>query len=151
MIRKIKSVFFLLCSIVVLLLAVFFYLHSEKIEAQAPLLTAQMAAEYQALQKEAEEKRQNAQAARARADMQVRVRACESDEECIIVDQDPCGCLKGPEGVTAINASYALEFSRLVEKSFAQTTTCPDVSSTERECSASARAVCQEKACHIVY
>ena len=52
MIRKIKSVFFLLCSIVVLLLAVFFYLHSEKIEAQAPLLTAQMAAEYQALQKE---------------------------------------------------------------------------------------------------
>ena len=151
MIKKIKSVFFLVCSVIVLLLALSFYFHAEKIEVQAPLLTPEMAAEYQALQKEVEEKRQSAQAARLRADMQLQVKSCQSDAECIIVDQDPCGCLKGPEGVTAINASYALEFSRLVEKSFEQTTTCSDVSSTEKECSATARAVCQEKVCQIVY
>ena len=151
MIKKIINIILCCCAVGVLLLAFAFYSHSEKIEANIPLLTIEMAEEYQALQKATADKRQSAQVARERADMQVKVVTCEADEECIIVDQDPCGCLKGPEGVTAINSSYSLEFSRLIEKNFAQATACPLEASREKECSSSARAVCQEKRCRIVY
>ena len=95
--------------------------------------------------------RSNAAAARRHAELISKMTACNTNEECVIVDKDPCGCLKGPEGVTAINASYSLEFSKLMEKRFALATACPSVGSTEKECSASARPVCLQNRCKIGY
>ena len=149
--QKIKGLFLLVCALVVVLLAVFFYSRVEKIEAPAPLVTRSMVDEYQEKLRVASEKRQNAEAARQRAEMELRVVHCETNDECIIVDKDPCGCLSGPEGVTAINSGYSLEFSRLVEKEFSEAKTCPSIGSTEGECSSSARPVCQENRCKIIY
>ena len=130
MIQKIKGLFLLLCTAGVLVLAASFFSRQLK---------------------NAEEQRQHAAAARKRAEMEVRVRQCTADEQCIIVDRDPCGCLKGPEGVTAINSSMTLEFSQLVQAETSGSTVCPSVGSTEKECSATARAVCRQNACTIVY
>ncbi len=151
MIQKIKGLFLLLCTAGVLVLAASFFSRAKPIEAQMPLLTVQMVQENQAQLKSAEEQRQHAAAARKRAEMEVRVRQCTADEQCIIVDRDPCGCLKGPEGVTAINSSMTLEFSQLVQAETSGSTVCPSVGSTEKECSATARAVCRQNACTIVY
>ena len=149
---KMYSVLLVLCAIAVLLLAGFFFQQATPIPIEVPLLTEQMAGEHKAEQQEAVQKLKKAEAARKQADLQARVGLCETDDECIIVDQDPCGCLKGPDSVTAINSNYALEFSSLMSKRFAKTIeACPSVPSTERECSASARALCVEKHCKIVY
>lgn len=148
---KIKGLFLLVCACGAIWLALSFFGRFERIEASAPMVTAQMVQDYQAQVQEEEQKRQNADAARKRAEMQARMYRCQEDDECIIVDKDPCGCLSGPEGVTAINSEWSLEFSRMVEKQFATATTCPSVASVERECSASARPVCQDSRCQIVY
>lgn len=151
MISKIHTLLLLIASGIALLLALIFFLHPDAIEAQAPLLTKQMLEEYQAQQQQTTQKRQNEAAARKRAELEAKIDLCETNEECIIVDKDPCGCLKGPEYVTTINSNFSLEYSRLMEKRFAATTTCPSIGSSEKECSASARAVCVEKHCKIVY
>ena len=151
MIQKIKGLFLLLCTAGVLVLAASFFSRAKPIEAQMPLLTVQMVQENQAQLKSAEEQRQHAAAARKRAETEVRVRQCTADEQCIIVDRDPCGCLKGPEGVTAINSAMSLEFSQLIQSETSGSTVCPSVGSTEKECSATARAVCRQNACTIVY
>ena len=79
-----------------------------------------------------------------------RVNRCAHNDDCIIVDKDPCGCLIGPKGVTAINALYTIDFNMLQEKSV--TKTCPTTApSTVRECSPSAHAVCVKKRCKIAY
>jgi adenine-specific DNA glycosylase len=79
-----------------------------------------------------------------------RMYRCETDEDCVIVDKDPCGCWVGPSGVTAINVAYILDFNKMTQKSLAKT--CPDTEpSVDKECSPSARAVCKEKVCRIVY
>ena len=92
---------------------------------------------------------QSSKAAALKAKMR-KIHSCENDEDCIIVDKDPCGCLVGPAGVTAINALYTLDFDKLQTHTF--TETCPDAEpSTEQECSASAHAVCQANVCKIVY
>ncbi len=76
--------------------------------------------------------------------------ACQSDEDCIIVDKDPCGCLVGPKGVVAINAARTLEFNKTLENVMAKA--CPDgAPSQEKECSPNARAVCRNKTCKIIY
>ncbi len=149
--KKIKGLFLLVCAVAAILLAVFFYSHTEKIEANVPLVTPEMVANYQKESQANAEKQQRAEEARQRNETQLRMVTCQTSEQCIIVDKDPCGCLSGPAGVTAINADYSLEFSRLIEKEFAEAKTCPSVGSTERECSASARAVCQENRCKIIY
>ena len=148
---RIKEIILLCCAACVVLLTIAFYSRPEKLQADAPLVTQQMVKEYQDKVREATEKRQNAEAARQRAELETRMVQCQSNEECIIVDKDPCGCLTGPEGVTAINSEYSLEFSGLVEKDFSEAKTCPSIGSVERECSASARAVCQEQRCTIIY
>ncbi len=148
---KIKSLLLLICAAVAVLLAFSFFSRSEAIEVEMPLVTKQMVDENQDAIQKAEERRQNTVAARRRAELEVRLYQCDSDDQCIIVDQDPCGCLKGPEGVTAINSNLSLEFSRLLEKQFAAGAACPSVGSSEKECSASARAVCEQNRCKIVY
>lgn len=96
-----------------------------------------------------EKQQQDARAQAAKAKMR-KIISCEQDEDCIIVDKDPCGCLVGPEGVTAINALHTLEFDQLQPRS--GTKTCPETQpSTEAECSQTAQAVCQAKQCKIVY
>lgn len=101
------------------------------------------------LAKKEEAQQKAAQASAARA-MNKRIFSCSSDEDCIIVDKDPCACLVGPQGVTAINASYTIEFNKLHAGNI--TKTCPEVSpSVEKECSPSARAVCANRSCKIVY
>ena len=151
MISKIHTILLLVASGIVLLLAFIFFMHPDPIEAQAPLLTKQMLEDYQAQQQQTAQKRQSEAAARKRAELEAKLKLCETSEECIIVDKDPCGCLKGPEFVTAINSNFSLEYSRMMEKRFSATTACPSVGSVEKECSASARAVCQEKHCKIIY
>lgn len=149
--HKIKGLILLICAALAALMTVVFFSRSTPIEAQMPLVTRQMIDENQAEIQKQEQLRQSSAAARRRAELENRLYQCQSGEECIIVDKDPCGCLKGPEGVTAINSAMSLDFSRAMEKQFAAATACPSAGSTERECSPSARAVCEQNRCKIVY
>lgn len=148
---KIKGLFLLVCACFVVLLALSFMSKGSPIEAQMPLVTVEMVKENQAQIQKAKEKKEDAAAARRRAALEEKLYQCTQDDECIIVDQDPCGCLKGPEGVTAINSAMVLDFSRLQQQETNGSTVCPAVASTERECSPSARAVCRQNRCQIVY
>ena len=89
-------------------------------------------------------------AARAAAATRARkLVACSTDDDCVIVDKDPCGCLSGPKGVIAINVEQMESFSN---RNSALTTACPDREpSTEGPCSPQARPVCRERMCTIVY
>lgn len=147
----IRALVLLVCAAVALLLAVVFYGRATKIEVSAPLLTRQMVEESQSVIAQRQRAQQEADASRKRAQEQANVYRCQLNEDCIIVDQDPCGCLHGPSGVTAINADQVLTFQRLMSRRFAKATTCPDVGSTVRECSATAHPVCVENRCKIAY
>ena len=97
---------------------------------------------------EAQHKAAKESAARA---MQRRIFSCAADEDCIIVDKDICGCLIGPKGVTAINLNYTVDFNAMQSKA-SMSKSCPETApSRKRECSPSARAVCQSRQCKIVY
>lgn len=147
----IRSLVLLVCAAAVLLLAVVFYGRATKLEVTAPLLTREMVNENQAVIAQRQRAQQHAESARKRAEEQSSLYQCKVDEDCIIVDQDPCGCLRGPSGVTAINAEQSLTFSRLMSRRFAQAIACPDEPSTVRECSVTAHAVCAENHCKIAY
>jgi predicted phosphoribosyltransferase len=100
---------------------------------------------------EAKEKEQQEEQARvAEEARRRRIVSCTENDDCIIVDKDPCGCLIGPKGVTAINALYTLDFDKLQTKSV--TKACPETEpSVVRECAPTARAACVKKQCKIVY
>ena len=140
---KIKEVLLWLCALAALGMIPVFIEKDTPIEVSVPVLNeAQLAA------KEAREQKA-AQASAAQAAMR-RMVSCSVNEDCIIVDKDPCGCLVGPEGVTAINAAYTLDFNKF--QSGSVTKACPEgAPSTERECSPSAQAVCQDNVCRISY
>ena len=107
---KIRNILTLSFAVVLLLLLPIFLLRVQPIAVNTPVITrAEVVAQEEKQQKEA-------QATAMRAWMR-RLYACEADEDCIIVDKDPCGCLSGPEGVTSINASFSLEFSIVSMKS----------------------------------
>lgn len=141
--HKIKSLCLLGCAACVLVLIPVFLSKDNPIEISMPVLTEQEAvAQEQAQQKAAQI---SAQKAKVR-----RVFRCQTNDDCIIVDKDPCGCLVGPEGVTAINAAHTLEFDKM--QSSVVTKACPDrAPSQEKECSPSAVAVCRENMCQIKY
>ena len=149
--KKLEGIFLLVCAVVVGLIGFSLFSEVNPIEVNMPVFTKQMAEELQAKNASAEQKRQYAQAVRNRADLEIKIYGCQTDDDCIIVDKDPCGCLRGPEGVTAINAEWSLEFSKLVEKQFSSGSSCPSAGSAERECSDTAAAVCQENHCKIVW
>lgn len=137
--NKIKAVLYLLSAVGVLALVPVFLSKDAPIEVVIPSLSLQ--------EMNAQEAKQKEQATRA---IVRRMYRCEVDEDCIIVDKDPCGCWAGPSGVTAINVGYTLEFNKMNEKSLAKA--CPDTApSTEKECSPSAHAVCKSKVCRIAY
>lgn len=141
--NKIINILYVCSAVFVLLWLFTLCKHAQPEQVYLPELNLQ---EIEA-QEQAQQQAEHAAAERARVR---RIFSCETDEDCIIVDKDPCGCWAGPSGVTAINSARALEFNRLQGR--ALTKACPDGEpSKERECSPSARAVCQEKTCKIVY
>lgn len=141
--NKLKNLVLLASAGCVLVLIPVFFTQDKPIEVTLPTLTEQKFTEQQEMQQKAAQA--TAQKARVR-----RVFRCQADEDCIIVDKDPCGCLIGPEGVTAINASYTLDFDKM--QSGAVTKACPDrAPSQEKECSPSAVPVCRENVCRIEY
>ncbi|MBR4591838.1 MAG: hypothetical protein IKO35_01345 [Elusimicrobiaceae bacterium] len=141
--NRIKNIIFLVLAGLVLLLIPLFLSKDEPIPVDFPRLTQQ---EVEARE---EQKQQEAQTAAQKEKMR-RIYGCQTDEDCIIVDKDPCGCLIGPQGVTAINALYTLEFNQMQSRSI--TKTCPDTPpSKARDCSPSAQAVCRANTCKIEY
>lgn len=140
---KIHSFCLLVCAAGMLGLIPVFISRDNPIEVSMPVLTEQEAA----AQEQAHQKAAQALAQQAKAR---RILRCETDEDCIIVDKDPCGCLAGPGGVTAINASYTLDFNKMQSGVLAKA--CPDgAPSQEKECSPFAVAVCRENLCQIAY
>lgn len=147
--EKLREFGLLVLAVCVILLAPVFFARNTPIEVEFPEFTVAQAEEDSA--KNAEEAA--AAEARARAEAreraQRRIYACKSDEECIIVDKDLCGCLVGPSGVTAINSAEIIAYNRTLPNA---TKTCPDTpASLERECSPRARAVCERNLCKIKY
>ena len=138
---KIKELLLLCCAVGVIALLPVLYSKDQPIEVNVPALTSQE------VEAKAEEQHKETVAAAAKAQVR-RMYRCQADEDCIIVDKDPCGCLVGPSGVTAINAEYTLDFNKLQSKLVAKT--CPDGEpSAVRECSPNAQAVCVENVCKI--
>ncbi len=140
---KIRDMVLLVCAVIVVVLIPVFLRQDKPIEVSIPVLdSAQLAAQ------EAQQKKEAAQEAAREA--QRRMVSCTVDSECIIVDKDPCGCLVGPEGVTAINAAYTLDFNKVQSNVLAKA--CPEgAPSTERECGPTAHAVCTNNVCRIAY
>ena len=151
MTNQLKSILLFCCALIVLFFALFFYSRIVPIEVPLIAVTKQRVAETQEERHLQASKRQKEALARQKAELEKKLYSCSSHEECIIVDKDPCGCLNGPEGVTAINSTMALEFSDFTRKQFSKATSCPNVGSLEKECSASARPVCLENKCKIIY
>lgn len=141
--KTITNIFLLVCTVGVLLLIPVFLTHDSPIPVEIPSISA----EELAAQKEAAAQAEKVAARKARTR---RIYACETDEDCIIVDKDPCGCAVGPQGVTAININYITDFNALNNTKMVAKA-CPTTSSTQKECSPTARGVCKAKTCKIVY
>ena len=141
--KIIKNVGLLVCAGGIVGLSGLLLTHRTPIEVSVPVLTSEEVAE---MKKEAA---QTARAAKRKQKLD-RIYACKTDEDCVIVDKDPCGCGAGPKGVTAININYITDFGEFNSQSFGAIT-CPEVVSREKECSLSARAVCQARRCKITY
>jgi len=140
--KMIKNVVLLVAITVVVFLIPLFLLHDAPIEVTIPQLDAQ----------ELAAKKEAAEQAEKQAQKEARIRrvyACQADEDCIIVDKDPCGCAVGPQGVVAINVDFVTDFNTL--NSNQVTKACPDTISTEKECSEEAKAVCIARTCKIRY
>ena len=141
--KLITNVFLLVCTVGVLLLIPLFLSHDSPIPVDIP----QLSVEEMAAQKEAADKAAQEAARKARL---ARVYSCKQDEDCLIVDKDPCGCMVGPKGVVAININYITDFNA-INKVKMVTKACPQKVSKEKECSPSARAVCKARRCKISY
>lgn len=140
--KGLKNLFYITSAVVIVLFLVVFFKHDSVMNFEFPDLNL----EEITAQEEAQKQIAQAAAVRARAK---RMFMCEADEDCIIVDKDPCGCLVGPAGVTSINVNHVLDFNE-TQKTI--TTTCPDTPpSTQGACSPSAQAVCKNKMCTIVF
>ncbi len=139
----IKNIVLIAATAVVIFLIPLFLAHDSPIQVNLPRLDAQEMAAKKEAAEQAEKQAQRA--ARAR-----RVYACETDEDCIIVEKDPCGCAIGPKGVEAINVNFITDYNAIHSKNVLAKT-CPDELSTEKECSPDAEAVCRARTCKIKY
>lgn len=148
--NKIKQGLLLLFALGILASVPMFLARRTTIQTDMPALSKEEIIANQADYEKQKSQQEAQQRARRAAKAKEFIYACQTDSDCIIVDKDPCGCLVGPKGVVAINASRSLEFSQSLGNVMAKA--CPDgAPSTERECSPNARAVCQKKLCKIVY
>lgn len=141
--KIIKNTVLLACMVGVVVLIGVVLSNDSPIPVEIPYLDEQTIAANQAAAKEAQ------QAARQQA-RRNRVYTCKADEDCIIVDKDPCGCSVGPKGVVSVNINFLPDFEQL-NRSNMGTKTCPEELSTVRECSPTARAVCRASRCSIAY
>jgi len=143
--KHIKNIVYACLSVFVIFLIPLFLSKGKPLPADIPVVDIQSMLQ----QKEQEEKEAKVAAERAAArEAVLRAFQCEVDEDCIIVSRDPCGCLIGPQGVTAVNAASALVFTSQEP----QTKACPETApSTEAQCSPTAQAVCWKNKCTIVY
>ncbi len=141
--KMFSNIWLLTCTIVVLLLIPLFLSHDLPIAVHIPQLTK----EELVAKKEATEKAEQEAARKARLN---RIYSCKQDDDCLIVDKDPCGCAAGPSGVVAINVNYITDFNALNGAKMVTKACSPQVS-TIKECSASARAVCNAHRCKITY
>ena len=142
--NKIKNILYICLAVFVLALIPLFLGQISPTQVDLPELSLQEL-------EEQEQVRQKAAHASAQRALERKMFRCEQDDDCIIVDKDPCGCLVGPKGITTINAAYTLEFTKKQSRGI-MAEACPDgAPSQEKECSASARPVCQEHVCKIVY
>lgn len=140
---KIKNIWWLVCAVLVLLSIPVFWANRTVIEVNIPLITGEDL-------KEKEEQTQKISHAVALRNTKRRIFECQVDDDCIIVDKDPCGCIAGPSGVTAINAAMTVDYENIYHPS--QVKECPNKApSVLRECSPRAQAVCREKTCKIIY
>lgn len=145
---KLKDMFFVLFAAGAVLLAIFFWSHRGEIAVDFPVVTQNMIDADAAQNAKAAADSEAASRAQKRAQQARRIFACETDDQCMRVEKNPCGCSAGPEEVVAINGMFFDEFSRTLPN---MTVTCPDAVSTEKECSPSARPACVQKMCKIVY
>ncbi len=141
--KMITNIFLLTCTICVLMLIPLFMAHDSPIVVKIPRLSS----EELLAKKEASAKAEQAAARKVRLN---RIYSCQQDEDCLIVDKDPCGCAAGPSGVVAINVNYITDFNAL-QGSKMLTKACADQVSVIKECSPSARAVCKAHVCKIDY
>ena len=140
--KIVKNVILMVVTAGVVFLIPLFLMHDSPTQVNIPQLDAK---EIATKKEEADRAEKQAQrAARTR-----RVYSCQVDEDCIIVDKDPCGCAAGPKGVVAINVNFIADFNAI--NSQQGTKACPDVVSTERECSPTAKGVCVSRVCKIHY
>ena len=141
--RKIKNVTYACVAALVLVLIPIFMAKDKPIQVNLHTLKEEEVSVQ-------EEKKQKAAHVSAAQVIRRRIYQCQADEDCIIVEKDPCGCWVGPSGVTAINASRTFEFNQMYTQ--AVTKTCPEGEpSVVRECSPSAHPVCRENLCKIEY
>lgn len=140
--KKIRKVALIACIVLVVGLTGLFLSHDSVIEVTVP----QVSAAQIAAQKEVEAKQNQAI---QRQKLLSRIVSCRADEDCIIVDKDPCGCAAGPRGVTAVNVNYITQFTQINKQP--STKTCSETLSSVKECSPNARAVCKAHICKIKY
>ncbi len=141
--KIITNILLLACTVGVVLLIPLFLSHDSPIQVEIPQLdAAELAA-----QKEAAAQAEKAAARKARTN---RIYSCQMDEDCIIVDKDPCGCAAGPKGVVAVNIDFITDFNATNHAGLV-TKACSSTVSQEKECSPTAKAVCKARVCRITY
>ena len=140
---KIRDVVAVICALVLLSSLPTFMARKKPIEVSLPQMNPQEVVAKEELQQK------QAQAVALQNKLR-RIYACTIDEDCIIVDKDPCGCTIGPKGVVAINVNYILDFNAINNQK-SVTTTCPETTSRVKECSPTARPVCKAHRCKISY
>lgn len=141
--KSIKNILLIACTVGIILLIPLFLSHDSPIPVEIVRLDVQQLAAQQ--EATAQVEKQVQQQARIR-----RAYSCQEDSDCIIVDKDPCGCFSGPKGVTAINVNHIVDFN-MANSQTSVMKSCPEIPSKERECSPTARAVCEAHTCKIIY
>lgn len=146
--KIVKNIILLTCAVLVMLSIPVLLKHDQPIYVDIPEIKAEEVKAIQEAQEKATEKAERSAAARAEAN---RLSGCVSDEECVIVDKSPCGCILGAKGVIAINVRNMVDYNNKVQEK-ALNTICPDNEpSQEGVCGPTAQAVCRNKVCKIVF
>jgi len=140
--KMITNIIYLVVAVAVCMCTFAVYQNANPIEADVPVVTLAQVHEQEEVTKEKEQ----ISAARAR---QRRWINCKQDDDCVIIDREPCGCLVGAKGVIAINVNLVTEYE---EKYLNKTKACPEEEPfQEGPCSPSAYPICKNKTCTIVF
>lgn len=149
--KIVKYLIYLICACFVLLLVPILIKHDQPMFVELPTIdTAKIDEKREAQENQIIVEQAEQAAAEKAAKRRNYFSGCNKDEECVIVDKHPCGCLIGPRGVAAINIERISEFNEEVQKR-AATASCPtNEPSTEGACAPGAHAVCRHQTCRII-